>query len=200
MHIRSNRTFLLAFASAGALLATPMVAAAQSAPPASPDQSDTLEEVVVTGTRTAGRSRLDTIAPVDVISSEVLTRQGTGTELAAALSATAPSISFPRPAITDGSDHVRPATLRGLAPDQTLVLINGQRGHVSALLNVNGNIGRGSTAFDLNTIPSVTLGTVEVLRDGASAQYGADAIAGVINLRLRQAKSGGRDAVVVEVL
>ena len=191
MHIRSNRTFLLAFASAGALLATPMIAAAQSAPPASPDQSDTLEEVVVTGTRTAGRSRLDTIAPVDVISSEVLTRQGTGTELAAALSATAPSISFPRPAITDGSDHVRPATLRGLAPDQTLVLINGQRGHVSALLNVNGNIGRGSTAFDLNTIPSVTLGTVEVLRDGASAQYGADAIAGVINLRLRQAKSGG---------
>jgi iron complex outermembrane receptor protein len=191
MHIRSSRAVLLTFASAGALLAAPMTALAQSAPPAPEDDPSALEEVVVTGTRTAGRSRLDTIAPVDVISSEVLTRQGTGGELAAALSATAPSISFPRPAITDGSDHVRPATLRGLAPDQTLVLINGQRGHVSALLNVNGNIGRGSTAFDLNTIPSVTLGTVEVLRDGASAQYGADAIAGVINLRLREASSGG---------
>ena len=190
MHIRSTRTLLLAFVSGGALLATPLVASAQSGP-STQDPADSLEEVVVTGTRAVGRSRLDTIAPVDVISSEVLTRQGTGTELAAALAATAPSISFPRPAITDGSDHVRPATLRGLAPDQTLVLINGQRGHVSALLNVNGNIGRGSTAFDLNTIPSVTLGSVEVLRDGASAQYGADAIAGVINLRLRQADSGG---------
>ncbi|MBJ7485983.1 TonB-dependent receptor [Brevundimonas sp.] len=189
MHIRSTRTLLLAFASAGALLAIPMVASAQSAP--EPDQADALEEIVVTGTRTVGRSRLDTIAPVDVIQAETLTRNGTGTELAAALANTAPSLSFPRPAISDGSDHVRPATLRGLAPDQTLVLINGQRGHIGALVNVNGALGRGSTAFDLNTIPSVTLGTVEVLRDGASAQYGADAIAGVINLRLRQADSGG---------
>jgi iron complex outermembrane receptor protein len=132
---------------------------------------------------------------VDVISGEVLTRQGTGTELATALAATAPSINFPRPAISDGSDHVRPATLRGLAPDQTLVLINGQRGHVSALVNVNGNLGRGAAAFDLNTIPSVTLGSVEVLRDGASAQYGSDAIAGVVNLRLREASSGGNITV-----
>jgi len=138
-----------------------------------------------------GRTRLDTIAPVDVISGEVLSRQGTGGELATALAANAPSINFPRPSISDGSDHVRPATLRGLAPDQTLVLINGQRGHVSALVNVNGNLGRGSAAFDLNTIPSVTLGTVEVLRDGASAQYGSDAIAGVVNLRLREADNGG---------
>ena len=74
-----------------------------------------------------------------MISGETLTRQGTGTELAAALAATAPSINFPRPAITDGTDHVRPATLRGLAPDQTLVLINGKRGHIGALVNVNGS-------------------------------------------------------------
>src|SRR5207244_98031 len=102
-----------------------------------------------------------------------------------------PSLDFPRPAISDGSDHVRPATLRGLAPDQTLVLINGIRGHTSALVNVNGTIGRGAAAFDLNSIPTITLETVEVLRDGASAQYGSDAIAGVINLRLREARSGG---------
>ncbi|WP_348637138.1 TonB-dependent receptor [Brevundimonas sp. NIBR11] len=170
------------------LLACPLAAAAQTAPQ---DEATAVDEVVVTGTRVAGRSRLETVAPVDVISGETLTRQGTGTELAAALASTAPSISFPRPAISDGSDSVRPATLRGLAPDQTLVLINGQRGHIGALLNVNGSLGRGSTAFDLNTIPSIALGSAEVLRDGASAQYGADAIAGVINLRLRQADHGG---------
>ncbi len=193
MHIRLTRTTLLGFASAGTLLACPLVASAQTAPTSAsdPQQTDTVEEIVVTGTRTVGRTRLDTIAPVDVISGEVLARQGTGTELGTALAASVPSINFPRPSISDGSDHVRPATLRGLSPDQTLVLINGQRGHVSALVNVNGNLGRGAAAFDLNTIPSVTLGSVEVLRDGASAQYGSDAIAGVMNLRLRQADSGG---------
>ena len=171
------------------MLACPLVASAQTATPQ--DEASTVEEVVVTGTRVAGRSRLDTVAPVDVISGETLQRSGTGTELAASLAAAAPSISFPRPAISDGSDHVRPATLRGLAPDQTLVLINGIRGHIAALLNVNGAIGRGSTAFDLNTVPTVTLGSTEVLRDGASAQYGSEAIAGVINLRLREANHGG---------
>ena len=186
MQNKLSRSLLLGFASAATLMACPLAAQAQSAP-----QDDTVDEIVVTGTRTVGRTRLDTIAPVDVISGEVLTRQGTGTELATALAANAPSINFPRPSISDGSDHVRPATLRGLAPDQTLVLINGQRGHVSALVNVNGNLGRGSAAFDLNTIPSVTLSTVEVLRDGASAQYGSDAIAGVVNLRLREADNGG---------
>ncbi len=188
MHLRISRSVLLGFTSAATLLACPIAAMAQTAPQ---EEATAVDEIIVTGTRTVGRTRLDSVAPVDVISGEVLTRQGAGTELAAALAATAPAINFPRPAISDGSDHVRPATLRGLAPDQTLVLINGQRGHVAALVNVNGNLGRGSTAFDLNTVPAVTLGNVEVLRDGASAQYGADAIAGVINLRLREANSGG---------
>ncbi|MGV3579340.1 TonB-dependent receptor plug domain-containing protein [Brevundimonas sp.] len=188
MHLRLSRSVLLGFTSAATLLACPIAAMAQEAPQ---DDATQVDEIVVTGTRTAGRTRLDTIAPVDVISGETLTRQGTGTELGSALAAQAPSINFPRPAISDGSDHVRPATLRGLSPDQTLVLINGQRGHVSALVNVNGSLGRGSAAFDLNTIPSVALGAVEVLRDGASAQYGSDAIAGVVNLRLREADSGG---------
>ncbi len=187
MNTLASRSLLLTFASVGALMAFP--AMAQTPPPQ--DEASSLDDLVVTGTRTAGRSRLDTIAPVDVISGETLSRQGAGTETATALAATAPSINFPRPAISDGSDHVRPVTLRGLAPDQALVLINGQRGHISALVNVNGSLGRGSAAFDLNTIPTVALGTVEVLRDGASAQYGSDAIAGVMNLRLREARGGG---------
>ncbi|KQU57509.1 TonB-dependent receptor [Sphingomonas sp. Leaf339] len=152
--------------------------------------ADEGNEIVVTGTRTAGRTRLDSVSPVDVLSGASLQRQGT-TELAAALSTVAPSIDFPRPSANDGTDSIRPATLRGLSPDQTLVLINGIRGHSSALLNTNGVVGRGSAAVDLNTIPTVALDRIEVLRDGASAQYGSDAIAGVVNLRLREARSGG---------
>ena len=188
MHILSTRATLLAFTSAGALLACPLAASAQQATPAQ-DETE-IDEVIVTGTRVAGRTRLDTIAPVDVISSETLERQGS-TELAQGLSNLAPSISFSRPSITDGTDTVRPATLRGLSPDQTLVLMNGMRRHASALVNVNGSIGRGSAAVDLNAIPSIAIDRVEVLREGASAQYGSDAIAGVINLRLREARSGG---------
>jgi iron complex outermembrane receptor protein len=190
VHIFSNRAALLAFASAGVLLFhTGTAAAQQAAPPQDPEATE-VDEVIVTGTRVAGRTRLDTIAPVDVISSEILERQGS-TELAQGLANLAPSISFSRPSITDGTDTVRPATLRGLAPDQTLVLINGTRRHTSALVNVNGSIGRGSAAVDLNAIPSIAIDRVEVLREGASAQYGSDAIAGVINLRLREARSGG---------
>jgi len=182
----SYRNILFAAASAAGLWAS---AAAAQSPPATVNAD--VQELVVTGSRAAARSRLETLAPVDVITSESLQRQGTSTELAQSLAALTPALDFPRPAITDGTDAVRPATLRGLAPDQTLVLVNGMRGHVSALVNVNGSIGRGSTAFDLNTIPTVAIDQVEVLRDGASAQYGADAIAGVINLRLRQANHGG---------
>lgn len=186
-----RRHLLLAAVSAAALLQLPAVAAAQDQVPGQTPEQTEVEELVVTGTRTPGRTRLDTIAPVDVIGAQALARQGNGAELAQALANLTPAIDFPRPAITDGTDHVRPATLRGLAPDQTLVLINGMRGHVGALVNINGSIGRGSTAFDLNSIPTVAVERVEILRDGASAQYGADAIAGVINLRLREARSGG---------
>ena len=97
-----------------------------------------------------------------------------------------PSFNFPQPSIADGSDALRPATLRGLGPDQTLVLINGKRRHVSALLNINGTVGRGSAAVDLNLVPGLAISRVEVLRDGAAAQYGSDAIAGVINIQLNK--------------
>src|SRR5688572_13357678 len=162
----------------GVLFAFASAAQAQQATPP-PAQDDIVEEeVVVTGTRVAARTRLDSVAPVDVLTEEALASQGS-TELSEALSTAAPSINFPRPSITDGTDHIRPVTLRGLAPDQTLVLVNSKRRHQSALVNVNGSIGRGSAAVDLNAIPLAAIETVEVLRDGASAQYGSDAIAGV---------------------
>lgn len=164
--------------------------AAPQADPAVGDQDAPGSEIIVTGTRVAGRTKLDTASPVDVLSGNSLRQQGT-TELGAALAAVAPSIDFPRPSAVDGTDAIRPATLRGLSPDQTLVLINNVRAHTSALLNINGSVGRGSAATDLNTIPTAALDRIEVLRDGASAQYGSDAIAGVVNLRLREARSGG---------
>jgi len=179
-----HRHLLFAAVSGVSLLAS--AAYGQAAATSTAD----VDEVVVTGTRTEGRTRLDSMAPVDVIGAQSLERAGT-TELGAALAQLAPSLDFPRPSITDGTDSVRPATLRGLAPDQTLVLVNGMRRHASALVNVNGSIGRGSAAVDLNSIPTIALDRIEVLRDGASAQYGSDAIAGVINMRLREARTGG---------
>lgn len=176
-------------ASAALVLVTPGIAHAQQ-PGGQPGASSGDDVIVVTGTRAAGRTRLDSVSPVDVLTANTLRQQGT-TEVAEALSSVTPSIDFPRAAVVDGTDSVRPATLRGLSPDQTLVLINNVRGHSSALVNVNGSVGRGSSAVDLNTIPGVALDRIEVLRDGASAQYGSDAIAGVINLRLREARSGG---------
>jgi iron complex outermembrane receptor protein len=144
----------------------------------------------VTGTRVANRSALSTAAPVDVISAETLNQSGV-TELNQALSVALPSLNFPRPGLADGTDTIRPATLRGLAPDQTLVLLNSKRRHQSSLVNVNGTVGRGSSAVDMNTIPASAIRSVEVLRDGASAQYGSDAIAGVINVLLREDRDGG---------
>lgn len=187
----ARRTSLSVAVSAVALLS----AGAAFAQTASPQEdAAAVEDVVVTGTRTPNRSRLDTLAPVDVVTSETLQNRGT-TEFAAALAQAIPSLTFQRPAVTDGTDSIRPATLRGLSPDQTLVLVNGTRRHASALVNVNGSVGRGSAAVDLNTIPTGALDRVEVLRDGASAQYGSDAIAGVVNLRLKNASSGGGASV-----
>ena len=192
--MNASRSALLAglsLVALGAALATsaqaqaPAPAAAAAAP-----ANDAVEAIVVTGTRVAGRTRLDTIAPVDVVTASNLQHTGS-TELAQNLSVALPSVNFPRPTLTDGTDSVRPATLRGLAPDQVLVLVNSKRRQTSALVNLNGSVGRGSAAVDLNTIPSQAISTVEVLRDGASAQYGSDAIAGVVNLRLKEANHGG---------
>lgn len=154
------------------------------------EEDEKIEQIVVTGTRVAGRSVSDTAVPIDIISTETLQRAGS-TELNQLLSTALPSFNFPRPGLADGTDTVRPATLRGLGPDQSLVLVNSKRRHAAALVNVNGTVGRGSSAVDLNTIPTAAISSVEVLRDGASAQYGSDAIAGVLNIRLREASEGG---------
>jgi iron complex outermembrane receptor protein len=151
-------------------------------------------QVVITGTRVQNRSALETAVPVDVLSSDLFRNRGVP-EISQALSDALPSYNYPRPGLNDATDTVRPATLRGLSPDETLVLVNGKRRHAAALININGSIGRGSSSPDLNTIPEAMVKTVEVLRDGASAQYGSDAIAGVIDLRLREDRDGG-DATV----
>ncbi|NNG21703.1 TonB-dependent receptor plug domain-containing protein [Telluria aromaticivorans] len=158
------------------------------------DPAASTATVVVTGTRVANRTALDTAAPVDIISADTLKNVGS-TEMNQALSMALPSLNFPKPAITDGTDTIRPATLRGMAPDQTLVLVNSKRRHASSLVNVNGSIGRGSAAVDMNTIPTAIVQSVEVLRDGAAAQYGSDAISGVVNLRLRTNRTGGEASV-----
>ena len=182
------KTVLRAATAAVAIASITMPVFAQEE--AAPESDRTLETVVTLGTRVANRSALDTAVAVDVVSAATLEKIGIG-ELNQALSVQLPSFNFPRPALNDGTDSVRPASLRGLGPDQTLVLVNGKRRHMASLVNVNGSIGRGTSAVDLNTIPTLAVSAIEVLRDGASAQYGSDAIAGVINLRLRQARDGG---------
>ena len=143
-----------------------------------------LEANIVTGTRLSDRTVLNAPVPVDVLTTTEIQQTGQ-IETNQVLQMLAPSFNFPRPSISDGTDHVRPSTLRGLGPDQVLVLINGKRRYTSALVNVNGTIGRGSTGVDLNAIPSSAIERIEILRDGAAAQYGSDAIAGVINIILK---------------
>lgn len=152
------------------------------------------EQIVIIGSRVANRTVSDSPVPIDVITDSALQASGTG-ELNKTLNQLVPSFNFPQPSIADGSDVTRPATLRGLNPDQTLVLVNGKRRHVSALLNINGTVGRGAAAVDMNMIPALAIERIEVLRDGASSQYGSDAIAGVINVQLKTADSGGRAQV-----
>lgn len=147
-----------------------------------------LNAAVVIGTRSHDRTVLNSPVPVDVLTPAEIKKTGQ-IETSQIIQALAPSFNFPRPTISDGTDHVRPSTLRGLGPDQVLVLINGKRRHTSALVNVNGTIGRGSTGVDLNAIPASAIERIEILRDGAAAQYGSDAIAGVINIILKSDES-----------
>ncbi len=183
------------FAALAVLVTTNATSLFAQAAPASDKKDDTIElaTFVTTGSRFNDRTVTDSPVPIDVISRSELEKGGY-TETSQMLQAMVPSFNFPRPSLTDGTDHIRPATLRGLAPDQTLVLINGKRRHTSALVNINGSIGRGSVSTDFNVIPSSAIERIEVLRDGASAQYGSDAIAGVINIILRKDIGWGFDA------
>ena len=145
-----------------------------------------LNEVVVLGTRSTGRTKLESVSPVDVFDLKTLTSEVPQTNLTDILNHVAPSFNSTTQTVADGTDHVDPATVRGLGPDQTLVLINGKRRYTSALVNVNGTMGRGSVGTDLNAIAAASIDKIELLRDGAAAQYGSDAIAGVINIQLNK--------------
>src|SRR5687768_15411895 len=140
-------------------------------------------EQITVGSRAIGAAQEQAV-PVDIIPREQI-ESSPSTETNQIIQKLAPSFHFPRPTISDGTDSVRPATLRGLGPDQLLVMMNGKRRHASALVNANNTIGRGSSGVDLNAIPASAIERVEILRDGAAAQYGSDAIAGVINLEMK---------------
>ena len=168
---------------AAAILAIAGPAAAQQADP-------NLSQVVVLGSRTQSKTALDTAVPVGLIDAKDLQSAGT-LELGKVLQDLDPSFNFTTTFVSDGTDIIRPATLRGLGPDQLLVLINGKRRHQQALVNVQQTIGRGSAGTDINAIPLSAIQAIEVLRDGAAAQYGSDAIAGVINIILKKGAGNG---------
>ena len=155
------------------------------------DEPIQLQELVVVGvgTRGQGRTVTDSPVPVDVVTEQEIIDTG-HSEVGRIIQALIPSFNFSSSTISDGTDSVRPATLRGLGPDQVLVLVNGKRRHGSALIHVNTSVGRGTTGTDLNAIPVSAIKRIEVLRDGASAQYGSDAIAGVINIVLKDSYDG----------
>ena len=178
-------SFTSALAVAGLL---PQLAIAQSA-----GADDTIEEVITTGTRSAKpRSASDSPVPVDVINADDFTALGNTADLTDNIRAMVPSYTA-TPATGDGSAFVRPTSLRGTAPDQTLVLVNGKRRHRSALVQFFAPAaGNGAHGVDVGMIPGIAVKRVEVLRDGASSQYGSDAIAGVINFVMKDASEGGQ--------
>ncbi|HKJ46118.1 MAG TPA: TonB-dependent receptor [Balneolales bacterium] len=144
-----------------------------------------MDEAVVVGARRKNRTVIKSAVPIDVLNTQSI--QATGlSETSQIIQSLAPSFNFPRPSVTDGTDAVRPATLRGLGPGELLVLVNGKRRYTSALVNVNGSVGRGEAGVDLNAIPASAIQRIEILRDGAAAQYGSDAISGVINIILKK--------------
>jgi iron complex outermembrane receptor protein len=158
-------------------------------------QTANLDTIIVTGTRAPNRTVLDSTSPIDIVTADDLKAAGAiNGELGQALQTLLPSLNFPRQSNAGGADMVRSAQLRGLSPDQVLVLINGKRVHTSALVQTESTTGLGTTPVDLNAIPISAIKRIEVLRDGAGAQYGSDAIAGVINIILDDAPQGGEIA------
>ena len=145
-----------------------------------------LNTITVVGSRSIARTRTETPVPVDVIPLAQVVNEIGQVDLNQIMNYIAPSFQSARQTIADGTDHLDPAQLRGLGTDQVLVLINGKRRHQAALVNVNGTVNRGQTNTDLSAIPATAIERIEILRDGASAQYGSDAIAGVINIVLKK--------------
>jgi iron complex outermembrane receptor protein len=149
-------------------------------------QNNELSEVTIIGSRSKNRVKTDVPVPIDIFNISEITKGAPQTSVTQILNYVAPSFTSNPTSTADGTDHIDPAQLRGLGPDQVLILVNGKRRHTSSLVNINGAPGRGSVGTDLNAIPSFAIERIEVLRDGAAAQYGSDAIAGVINIVLKK--------------
>ncbi len=150
------------------------------------DAKETLQSVSIIGSRSSKpRTNIESVVPVDVISTKDI-KSFAQVDITQILNFVAPSFNSNRQVVADGTDHIDPASLRGLGPDQVLVLVNGKRRHSTALVNINGTFGRGTVGTDMNSIPVSAVERIEVLRDGAAAQYGSDAIAGVINIVLKK--------------
>ncbi|TVZ09860.1 iron complex outermembrane receptor protein [Cellulophaga sp. RHA_52] len=149
-----------------------------------------LDEIQLVGSRSPKRTATDTAVPIDVLNVAEIASNTGKVEVNDILQYAAPSFNATKQSGSDGADHIVPASLRGLGPDQTLVLVNGKRRHQSSLVNIFGTRGRGNSGTDLNAIPASAIKRIEVLRDGASAQYGSDAIAGVINIVLKNNTNG----------
>ncbi|MDI9363936.1 MAG: TonB-dependent receptor [Flavobacterium sp.] len=147
---------------------------------------DNLDEVVLVGSRKGGRVKTESPVPVDVININQISAPTAKADLTSVLNYAAPSFNYNKQSGSDGADHIDLGTLRGLGPDQTLVLINGKRRHQTAFAALFGTRGRGNSGVDLNAFPQASVDRIEILRDGASAQYGSDAMAGVINLILKK--------------
>ncbi|QNB00863.1 TonB-dependent siderophore receptor [Massilia sp. Se16.2.3] len=188
-----RRAVLLALYGSTALAAFAPTASAQTATPDAAQASAVQSVHVVGSRRTGAASSTDTAVPVDIIPMTRLAEQGSQFDLAQTLTNISPSFNSTRQSGADGADLVDSAALRGLGSDQTLVLVNGKRRHTTALVNLFGARNRGNTGTDMNAIPLLAIRNVQVLRDGAAAQYGSDAIAGVMNIELK--KSLGCEAV-----
>ena len=187
MNTRTRRALLLACSAAlcsGAATAQDINTNSES--------SSEIEEILVVGSRAPGRSAEDSPVPVDVLTADDLVQSGTiGGEIGSLLQSNIPSFNMSRQSNSDQADIVRAAQLRGLNPDQLLVLVNGKRRHANSVISVESKLGKGAAPVDFNNIPTSAIERIEVLRDGAAAQYGSDAIAGVINIVLKQGSDGG---------
>ena len=178
------KLFRFLFPAIASVLAMPVFSTAALA------QEEAIEEIITTGTRRAERTAADSPVPIDVVSGEDFENIGTP-DMDDMLRNTLPSYNVTRAPISDAATLVRPATLRGLPPDNSLVLVNGKRRHRSGVIaELGGSLAAGSQGADLASIPALAIKQVEVLRDGAAAQYGSDAIAGVLNFVLRDDTDG----------
>ncbi len=187
--MRRTRLWTALAAAAAVVLSAPTLAqSGETGAGASADEARLLDQLTVLGSRRVGRSDTESPVPVDVFTLQELAERGAQFDLAQTLQFTVPSFFSTRQTGADGADLVDGAALRNLGSDQTLVLVNGKRRHTTALVNLFGARNRGNTGTDLNSLPVLAIDRVEVLRDGAAAQYGSDAIAGVMNIVLKRDK------------